>query len=717
MGCGSSSSASAAAGQPTNVYNAAPRPQPPAAAPPKKASDASQNPPPAKPASKPKLESSSDGRQKDTQQAAPQNPSSQQQNGQSSKPAASSSILVIYATQSGNCERLARQLAKNAANHNFTSKVIAIDQLQSPASLCSEKRVVIFITSSYGEGDPPDMATHFWAWLTSNSRPKGSLNALRFALFGCGHSVYATYQSFPKKLFARLQSLGANPVCRRGEADVPSLDNDWDEWEKGLWPAIKKPPSVSALTSPADWEPTPSPNKPTSMASMPSARPSPPAAHQPGPPPGPPSTEGPWRLVPVDVAPVGDAEDTRALQASALSPGETLVWGKVTQNRELQASSSDESTRHVEFELPGPTVYEAGWYLGVVPVTPAKLVKRLAERLGIAQSLDEVVRVEGADVPKDLHGVPRTRRALLTRVIDATKPSPQKFLGALAATAGDAGEKARLERLAGDEGEYKAWLGSERRTPIEVLTEFPSARPALELLVAHLPRLRPALYSIASSHALKPDSIAIAVKVLRYQTPSGKLQEGVTSAFLARLATNDSVPVFVRKSRFVAPTDHKVPLALVATGSGLGPFVGFLQERFVEKSHGSEVGPALLVFGCRRADQDFIYEEELRAFVQDGTLTRLATAFSREGPDKFYVQQRLAEEETARELAALLAHRGGSFLVCGSGKGGMPRAVREAVVGALERFGGEGGAPMGREAAEEYVNEMRASSRYLEDCW
>jgi len=163
----------------------------------------------------------------------------------------------------------------------------------------------------------------------------------------------------------------------------------------------------------------------------------------------------------------------------------------------------------------------------------------------------------------------------------------------------------------------------------------------------------------------------------------------------------------VQPSAFALPAEAAAPVVMVAAGTGLAPFRGFLQERRLRLEAGAELGRAVLFFGCTRSEVDFICEEDLAAHLRDGSLSELVTAFSREDPQrKVYVQHRLAER--AADVRELL--RGsGHLYVCGGTA--MGRDVRRAVVDALCSPGGE------REEAEAFVAQLERERRYVAELW
>lgn len=161
------------------------------------------------------------------------------------------------------------------------------------------------------------------------------------------------------------------------------------------------------------------------------------------------------------------------------------------------------------------------------------------------------------------------------------------------------------------------------------------------------------------------------------------------------------------KAGFRLPDDPSVPIIMIGPGSGLAPFRGFLQERAARKVRGAALGPAMLFFGCRHPDQDFLYADELKALAA-GSITELFTAFSRADGPKTYVQHVLAAQ---KDKAWPLIEQGAIIYVCGDG-GRMEPDVKAALVAIQREKTGSDAA-----AAARWIEEMGAKNRYVLDVW
>jgi sulfite reductase (NADPH) flavoprotein alpha-component len=240
---------------------------------------------------------------------------------------------------------------------------------------------------------------------------------------------------------------------------------------------------------------------------------------------------------------------------------------------------------------------------------------------------------------------------------------------------------------------------------LAALEKFAGVRADPEAFIETLEPLQPRLYSIACSPKSNPNAVALTVDAVRYAI-NGRRRLGVASTFLAeRVAPGDQIKAYVQKAHaFGLPNDPTSPIIMIGPGTGVAPFRAFLHERMATKAPGRN----WLFFGHQRRDCDFFYEDEFTAMKAAGVLTRLSLAWSRDGQEKFYVQDRM--REVGRELWAWLAD-GAHLYVCGDGKR-MAKDVERALVDITAQFGART-----TDEAIAFVADLKRKGRYQQDVY
>jgi len=332
--------------------------------------------------------------------------------------------------------------------------------------------------------------------------------------------------------------------------------------------------------------------------------------------------------------------------------------------------------------------YEAGDSLGVWPANCPDLVDEWISLIGAER--DDVVEVPGS-------GALPLAVALRDHLeIARVTPDLVRFLG-------DRTRDKDLLRLAraGDAAALANW--SWGRQAIDLAAAARPHAPAQDW-AAVFKRLQPRQYSISSSALVHPHQVRLTVSVVRYPAPGGT-RKGVCSTYLADNDLDALVPVFVqRANHFRPPTDPSAPSIMIGPGTGVAPFIGFLEDR---SARGHD-GPNWLFFGEQRRTTDHLYEAELEAFRRKGLLQRLDTAFSRDQRTKVYVQDRLREH--GAELWSWLRD-GAHVYVCGD----LVRMAKEVDRTLHDIVADHGG--MDAERAADFVNELVATHRYSRDVY
>ncbi len=311
---------------------------------------------------------------------------------------------------------------------------------------------------------------------------------------------------------------------------------------------------------------------------------------------------------------------------------------------------------------------------------------------------DAVIRAIGA--APDFAVAGRTLRDVLINDVSLS-PAPDSLFQLISyITGGERRQKARA-LAEGDDPDGDA----ETLDVLAGLEKFKGIHIDPEALVEALEPVQPRLYSISSSPKSNPGAVALTVDTVRYAI-NGRKRLGVASTFLAeRVKPGDKIKAYVQKAHaFGLPADPSTPIIMVGPGTGIAPFRAFLHERMAIKAPGRN----WLFFGHQRRDCDFFYEDELNGLKSAGVLTRLSLAWSRDGKEKFYVQDRM--REVGRDLWTWLTE-GAHVYVCGDGKH-MAKDVERTLVDIVAQHGART-----TDEAIAFVADLKRKGRYQQDVY
>jgi sulfite reductase (NADPH) flavoprotein alpha-component len=534
-------------------------------------------------------------------------------------------LTILFGTQTGTAEALAKRAAKDAAKRHFAPTLLDMAEANL-ARLGTEKNVIV-IVSTYGDGEPPDSAKALHSALAAASAAPASapLRSLRYSVCALGDTNYTQFCKCGADFDAFLEKLGATRAYARTDCDL-----DYEE-KFAIWLNT----ALTALSA--------SSNAPASA--------------------------------PAPETKVSKPENAPEAAINRTRPYPALLVA----SRNLNGAGSAKQVHHIEFALADSgLVYEAGDALGVMPQNCPALV---ADVLG-------ALACDGEEAVPAPDGSTTSLRRALTELYDLGKPSPD--LLALYAPGASHG------------------VGTATASPhvVDLVLARADLKLAPTAFVRALKKLQPRLYSISSSPRAHAGQVHLTVGAVRYDL-HGRPRKGVCSTFLADrvVAGETRVGIFVHANKaFRPPSSPDAPMIMVGPGTGIAPFRAFLHERRATGARGKN----WLFFGDQRAATDFLYREELAQLTCDGVLTRLDTAFSRDQPEKIYVQTRMLEQ--AAELYAWL-EAGAHFYVCGDASR-MAKDVDAALHTVIERAGGKSA-----EQAAAYVQALKSTKRYSRDVY
>ncbi|MEJ7219297.1 diflavin oxidoreductase [Staphylococcus gallinarum] len=363
---------------------------------------------------------------------------------------------------------------------------------------------------------------------------------------------------------------------------------------------------------------------------------------------------------------------------------------KVIDNTVLTAPEATREVRHLSLSLAGyGESYEPGDSLVIIPENAPSLVNKLIHVLG--WEADTTVQIG-----KDAETI--TVKEAFTKHFEISKLSPS-----LIKQAADVFKNPMLRANA----QKDTWITNYiyGRDLIDLVTDFSPYSIEPQTLIDILRKLPPREYSIASSNKVNADSVHLTVRVVRYDAYHRE-RLGVCSGQLAeRSPIGDSLPVYLKKNpNFKFSYDNNTATIMIGAGTGIAPYRAYLQER----EYLGLAGNQWLIFGNQNYSTDYLYQTDLERWLNDGVLSKLDLAFSRDTENKIYVQHRI--EENGAEFYRWLED-GATIYLCGD-KEDMAKGVHQSLVNVVMQHGG-----YDETAAEHYLTELIKAQRYQRDVY
>jgi cytochrome P450/NADPH-cytochrome P450 reductase len=567
-------------------------------------------------------------------------------------------MAIYYGSNTGTCEALANRLASDAANHGFRADVV--DTLDTVRENVPTDKPVVIVTASY-EGQPADNAAHFVNWV--GTLKESELKNVSYAVFGCGHRDWAkTFHRVPKYLDATFEERGATRLVTMGSTDAAQGDifTDFETWEdQVLWPALREKYGSSEVEGEGSLE----------------------------------------AILDVDIS----------------TPRSTILRQDVREARveevQVLSGSGVAEKRHIEISLPSDMAYSAGDYLAILPLNPKENVRRATKYFDL--SWDSMLTISSAGPTTLPTDTPISATDVFSAYVELAQPASKRNILALVDATGDEATKKELSRLV--DACFSDEITAKRVSVLDLLERFPAVHLPLGVFLKMQPPMRVRQYSISSSPLWNPNHVTLTYAVVDQPALSGQGRYvGVASNYLSNLAVGDKLHVSVRSSHkaFHLPKDGKnVPVILIAAGTGLAPFRGFIQERAAQIAAGRTLAPATLFYGCHSPSTDLLYADLLQRWENLGAVS-LRFAFSQQADASEgckYVQDRLWHD---RKDIVEQFDNGAKLFVCGSrevGDGVQETLIKIAKERIKEKEGREVDDAKAREWFEGLRNERFAT--------
>ncbi|KAK6908881.1 hypothetical protein I203_102886 [Kwoniella mangroviensis CBS 8507] len=377
----------------------------------------------------------------------------------------------------------------------------------------------------------------------------------------------------------------------------------------------------------------------------------------------------------------------------------------VSENRRLTPASYDRNVFHLELDTAGTGLkYEIGEAIGIHGWNDTEEVLDFCSWYGL--NPDDLVTF--SNPLKAGTNETRTIFQLLQQNVDLFGRPGKAFYAALSKTAKAKADAMALKFISAPEGNelFQKMAEKETVTFADVLFRYKTARPSIADLIGMIPEIKPRHYSIASSQKAVGDKVELLIVTVDWKDHKGSPRFGQCTRYLAALAPGAKVTVSIKPSVMKLPPDNKQPIIMAGLGTGAAPFRAFMQHRAWQRTQGIEVGPLIYYFGSRYRSQEYLYGEEIEAYIASGIISHAGLAFSRDSDSKTYIQHKMSADK--KMLSKLLLGKDSDaayFYLCGP-TWPVPD-VFEALVGSLTDTG------MDRKKAEEYIEELKEEERYV----
>ncbi|PKK72650.1 hypothetical protein RhiirC2_679852 [Rhizophagus irregularis] len=682
----------------------------------------------------------------------------------------SSRFVILYASQTGNAEWIAKNIHQEASERGFVNECYVMEEIDKFD--LSKENVLILVTSNTGDGDPPDNATKFFRFLRK-IKSNTFLSHLKFTILGLGDTNYTNFNNTAKRLEKRMIDLGAAPFYNKGLADdAMGLETTVDPWIANLWPELVKVcvqkgkdnnntkveniiESVKTLSINGKTEsnetslPLETPNGQSVDKKMGIAS----------------GTKIMLDLselakveqftalprIPTVICKIIKSNEERIINSPTLptliNTPTPIVNTRLDAVRCLTHPEALKRTIHLELEIKDyreKLEFIPGDSFGIIAPNNEKLCLGILKTLEIdeneANQEISVESAEGTELPSHLRNAKSTSIIELLRYgVDLNSLPRKALLRLLAEYTTNEEEKKTLLFLCSKQGSVQFNLLREQvPTLLDLLITFPSSKPPLERLLDVLPPHQPRYYSIVNSPLVNRDLLHFAFNIVDYKTPVpyNVRKYGVCTPWLDNLSgyakeinkrvpltTDINIPIFMKPNSngFAVPSDISRPIIMIGPGTGVAPFVGFIQHREqqiiaerklinIEKTFGE----MWLFYGCRDIEKDYLYREELERFSENGFLKELLVVISRapnaglNGNPK-YVQDLLRKR--GQEIYELLDQKNAMIFVCGDAQG-MAKGVNDALADILVEHG-----KIQKSDALKILTQWISDKRYLRDLW
>ena len=540
-------------------------------------------------------------------------------------------LTILYGSETNHAKDLAYTLLAEGEARNITVTIAECNDM-SIEELATKKHVVI-LCSTAGNGEFPKNAAAFYQEL-AKEHAADVFKDMDCAVFGLGDSSFANYNAAAKKIYERMNQLGATlmPLALGNDQDAERYMTAWEAWNPIFWDhtGVKEPEIIGV--PPCNYDLT-----------------------------------------------IKEAGSTHVSRRRYL-PGDAQLLPLVKKQR-LTPIDYDRNIMHLVFDLDKTDIrYAIGDSLAIYPKNPDTIVKAFAAYLKMDE--EAIVQITSANERfADKYPKTTTVGKLAAEILDLMGRPTRKLFKMMSYFA-EGSEKEELVKLSNGESEFTKQIAAETMNIMEVLNHF-NCRVDLPHLLEVIPSIKPRLYSIASSQKLNPQLLELCIVVNTWKTASGVEKTGLCTGYLDSLDLSNGpvqVAVSVNGGALFMPADSTAPMILAGLGTGIAPFRAFIQEKAVQKHGGKEIGDVAFLMGLRYSKKEYLFEEEFKGYEKEGVISHLLPAFSRDQERKIYIQHKI--DENQKLACDILFEKKGYFFYCGPA-GSVPSAIEKSLLKAI----------------------------------
>ena len=572
------------------------------------------------------------------------------------------SFTILFATEMGTAEGFANDLHKEATERlHLKAKILNVSEVNS-VQLFNENSLIVIIASTWGEGEPTDDCVDFNKMLKSKEFWDGFTNGenLNVAIFGLGNTVYTFYNA-QAKLFKKIlvEEHKLNEMCPMTLGNARrDIEKDFQDWKDNVF--FKSLYSFYSKNYEKNLEFY---KKYNLLNELP-------------------------KEVGNENVEVKKNYELFSSEKKELNQIDNKNYNQNVQNRlnskkvkilnieELRQNNINGSTLKVVLDLKGTDIkYQPAVNILVYPNNREEAINMVLNQLAMDKDsyfINYKILDNNKDTSLNLpfpEGI--TVKEALSEYIDLSCQINKNILAKIVIYLTDVNQKNKITEIINDEKKLEEFL-SKRYNISDFIKEYDSLQLSLQDLSEIFPTITPRYYTCASSNNKKNNTIELIITLVSWKGPKNDQRYGLTSNYFNDLYKSKSylekdvmVNISLKESVFKLPSDLSTPILMMCTGSGIAPFVSFLEELEYNKKDDKKY-EAYLIFGSMNKKNDFILEKELEEFKKKGVLTEYYTAFSRDQEKKVYVQDVLGKEFNKERLEELVIKKGMKIYICGS---------------------------------------------------